>query len=129
MSPAQPAHASDRRTVRRWTVDCEAKLQLVGSALSGSLTDLSERGARMTTAILPSTGVSGMLSWGDQHHYCTVVWARDGACGLVFERHLSMKIVAAFTTEIEVEMGPIANFGNIPLAQKRSRRFSLVGSD
>lgn len=129
MSPAQPAHASDRRTVRRWTVDCEAKLQLVGGAISGSLTDLSERGARMTASSLPVVGVSGMLSWGDQHHYCTVVWARDGACGVVFERHLPLSIVATFSTEIEVELGPVANFGNIPLAQKRSRRFSLVSAD
>ena len=75
---------------------------------------------------MPASGISGLLAWGDQEHWCKVVWSRDGSCGLVFERSIPQAAVDATVQTVEVETGPVANFSNIPLGQKRSRRAFLV---
>lgn len=129
MIPLHQQQFDERRTVRRWTVDCEAWLRLVGSIYPGKLTDLSERGARFACGSLPTVNATALLNFGDQEHFCKVVWAQDGQCGLLFERPLPAHVVEAYSVETEVDLGPVANFGNIPLGEKRSRRFRLVSED
>ena len=122
----QVASQSERRTSRRHAVDCPASLRLLGGERCGLLSDLSLDGACFETDDLPASGISGLLVWGDQEHWCKVVWSRDGSCGLVFERSIAQAVVDATVQTVEVETGPVANFSNIPLGQKRSRRAFLV---
>lgn len=126
---SQVAKQDDRRSVQRYVVDCEARFKMVGGELSGRLSDLSEAGARFDTQAPPSLGVSGMLEWADQSHFCKVIWSKDGSCGVAFERPISISVVGNTCETIEEEQGPVANFGNIPLGQKRSRRASLVSKE
>ena len=122
----QVASQSERRTSRRHAVDCPASLRLLGGERYGRLSDLSLDGACFEAEDLPTSGISGLLVWGDQEHWCKVVWSRDGSCGLVFERSIAQAVVDATVQTVEVETGPVANFSNIPLGQKRSRRAFLV---
>ena len=124
----QVANQSERRTSRRHSVDCPASLRLLGGERCGRLSDLSLDGACFEAGDLPASGISGLLVWGDQEHWCKVVWSRDGSCGLVFERSIAQAVVDATVQTIEVETGPMANFSNIPLGQKRSRRSFLAES-
>ena len=121
-------NAEERRTVQRYTVDCPAKLKMLGGDREGRLSDLSEAGARFDTSNPPQEGVSGLLAWGDHEFFGKVVWANQNSCGLVFERPISMSVVEETCDVVEVQSGPVANFGNIPVAA-RGRRASLVSRD
>lgn len=120
-------NAEERRTVQRYSVDCEAKLKMLGGDREGRLSDLSEAGARFETDNPPQEGVSGLLAWRGHEYFGKVVWANEKSCGLVFERPIPHKVVAETCEVVEVQSGPVANFGNIPVA-KRGRRASLVSS-
>lgn len=122
MAAAQP----ERRTVKRWIVDCEARLKMPGGDRDGWLSDLSSVGARLDTPNPPAQGTSGLLEWRGEEHFCKVIWSNDKGCGVAFDRVLPLEIVQQTAEMVEEETGPIANFGRIPLGQKRSRRISLV---
>ncbi|QZD89859.1 PilZ domain-containing protein [Qipengyuania aurantiaca] len=118
----------ERRTVQRYTVDCPAQLKMLGGNRDGRLSDLSEAGARFETANPPQEGVSGLLAWGDYEFFGKIVWANENSCGIVFERPIPLSVVEQTCEVIEVQSGPVANFGNIPVAS-RGRRASLVSRD
>lgn len=115
----------ERRTVQRYSVDCPATLKMTGGLRDGRLSDLSEKGARLETAEPPAKGSSGLLQWLDQEHFGTIVWTKDGSCGISFERPIGEDIVARSGELVEIEAGPVAQFGKIPVAS-RGRRASLV---
>ena len=118
----------ERRTVQRYTVDCPAQLEMLGGNRDGRLSDLSEAGARFETAHPPQEGVSGLLAWGDHEFFGKIVWANENSCGIIFERPISLSVVEQTCEVVEVQSGPVANFGNIPVAS-RGRRASLVSRD
>lgn len=90
----------------------------------GRLSDLSEEGARFELDRPPPQGISGMLAIGDFEAFCQVQWASETACGLAFERPIPAALVARLAAERVTHGGPAANFGNIPLGQRRSQRFA-----
>lgn len=118
----------ERRTVQRYTVDCPAQLKMLGGNRDGRLSDLSEAGARFDTPNPPQEGVSGLLAWGDHEFFGKIVWANENSCGIVFERPIPLSVVEQTCEVVEVQSGPVANFGNIPVAS-RGRRASLVSRD
>lgn len=118
----------ERRTVQRYTVDCPAQLKMLGGNRDGRLSDLSEAGARFDTPNPPQEGVSGLLAWGDHEFFGKIVWANENSCGMVFERPIPLSIVEMTCDVVETQGGPVANFGNIPVAS-RGRRSSLVSRD
>ena len=90
---------ADRRRYRRYSVDCPARLSFVGGERIGSLSDLSESGARFETEKPPVEGATGMLAWADQHHRCTVIWASAGRCGIRFDRPIGLALVERFVVK------------------------------
>ena len=118
-------NSDERRTVQRYKVDCPARLKMLGGDRDGRLSDLSEAGARFETGNPPSEGVSGLLSWNDHEYFGKIVWANENSCGIVFERPIPGSVVEETCEVIHVQSGPVANFGNIPVAA-RGRRASLV---
>ncbi|MEZ5679700.1 MAG: PilZ domain-containing protein [Erythrobacter sp.] len=122
---AQP----ERRAARRYAVDCPARLKMLGGDRMGRLSDLSEAGARLDTPNPPVEGVSGLLEWCGHEHFCKVVWVNDNSCGLIFERPIPLAIVEETSQTVDAPSGPVANFGNIPLGQKRSRRSDFTRSE
>lgn len=116
----------ERRSVRRWIVDCEARLRMAGGERAGRLTDLSESGAQFETESPPPVGASGMFGWGEHEVFCKVAWSKPASCGLAFERAIAPWIVEATAHGVEESSTPVANFGRIPLGEKRSRRQALV---
>ena len=121
-------NTEERRTVQRYSVNCPARLKMLGGDREGRLSDLSEGGARFDTSNPPQEGVSGLLAWGDHEFFGKVVWANEDSCGLVFERPIPFAVVEQTCDVVEVQTGPVAKFGNIPVA-KRGRRASLVSRD
>ncbi|MBX7540370.1 PilZ domain-containing protein [Qipengyuania sphaerica] len=118
----------ERRTVQRYTVDCPAKLKMLGGDREGRLSDLSEAGARFETGNPPQEGVSGLLAWGDYEFFGKIVWVNENSCGIVFERPIPFAVVEQTCEIVQTQAGPVANFGNIPVAS-RGRRASLVSRD
>lgn len=116
----------DRRVARRYLVDCPARMVMSGGERDGRLSDLSEHGARLDTLQPPPAGTTGFLRWGSEEHYCKVIWANDGCCGLQFERPIARAIVEATCSHVEVSLKPVAALGRIPIGQKRSRRFAAA---
>lgn len=125
----QAVQPRERRTATRHNVDCPATLKMLGGDREGRLSDLSEAGARLETANPPAEGVSGLLSWNGHEHFGKIVWANERSCGIVFERPIPLSVVEETVETLEIPTGPVANFGNIPLGQKRSRRASLVSGE
>ena len=122
-----PSSQPDRRSAQRYKVDCPAKLKMLGGDREGRLSDLSEAGARFDTANPPSEGISGLLSWAGHEYFGKIVWANENSCGILFERSIPTSVVEKTCEAIETQSGPVANFGNIPVA-KRGRRASLVSN-
>ena len=126
---SQVAIAHDeRRRLRRVVVDCAATFETHTAERAGRLTDLSEAGARFEGDELPRMGTSGLVRWADQEHFAQVIWHKDGACGLQFERVIPTEVVQCSAEVVEEALGPVAKFGNIPLGRKRSRRAALIRS-
>lgn len=101
---------------------------MLGGDKQGRLSDLSEAGARFDTAQPPGKGVSGLLEWNGHEYFAKVVWSNETGCGVIFERSIPLAVIeetvgAALT---DMPQGPVANFGNIPLGQKRGRRTAIV---
>lgn len=117
----------DRRIARRYLVDCPARMVMAGGDREGRLSDLSEHGARLDTAQPPAAGATGFLRWGNEEHYCKVIWSSDGRCGLRFDRPIALAVVEAACSHVEVSLKPIAAVGRIPLGQRRSRRLAPDG--
>lgn len=123
------ARQADRRLAKRRTVDCPARLKLLGGERQGRLSDLSEAGARFEVCDPPGKDVSGLLVWNDHAFFCKVVWAMEGSCGIVFERPIPPGVVeqtVAAADPAGATQGPVARFGHIPLGQKRGRGFTVV---
>lgn len=117
----------ERRSVRRISVECPAVFTSLGGAREGVLVDISSNGGRLKLDDTLSEGTSGMLRWADHECFCSIVWTKDGVSGLVFDEPIPPDVIQRTITVEEVEIGPVANFGNIPLGQKRSRLAKLRG--
>lgn len=113
---------ADRRVARRYVVDCPARLAMSGGERGGRLSDLSVHGARLETPLPPAQGSSGFLRWGQEDHYCKVIWSAEGRCGLQFERPISTALVEQTCSHVEVMLKPVAAVARIPLGQRRSGR-------
>lgn len=118
----------ERRSVRRHHVDCPARLKMLGGDRQGRLSDLSEAGARFETANPPGQGVSGLLEWAGHGYFVRIVWSNETGCGVIFERPIPLSVVEETVSVASIDMpqGPVANFGKIPLGQKRGRPAALV---
>lgn len=116
----------DRRVARRYVVDCPARLVMAGGDREGRLSDLSEHGARLETAAPPAIGTTGFLRWENHEHYCKVIWASEGRCGVQFERPITTGLVEATCDHVEVSLKTVAAVGRIPLGQRRG---GLASSD
>jgi hypothetical protein len=125
LAAAQP----ERRMVKRWVVDCQARLSMPGGERDGRLSDLSAAGARFEGPNAPAQGTSGFLAWGGEEHFCRVIWSNGASCGLTFERPISLDVIRNTAEMVEEETGPIANLDRIPIARKRSQRLALVRDD
>lgn len=124
----QPAYAAaaasgplERRSSLRRRVSCPAQLQTARGQRIGCLCDLSERGARLEMDDPPKPGTTGTLEWMCFDAACTVIWATESMCGLMFDRDIPP--VRVFETQQfgEEYEAPIAEVSNIPLGQKRRR--------
>ena len=119
----QPA---ERRSSARYRVDCPAQLRMPMGDRQGWLYDISLDGARFTTSNPPPVGTSGLLEWGSHDAFGKVIWANDEGCGIEFERPIRREILEQLAATNNEPTGPVANFGNIPVAQ-RGRRGLVSG--
>jgi hypothetical protein len=118
------ADLADRRTRNRISVECPAELVLLSARLEGHIVDISPNGARLRVAEPPLPNSMGMLRWGNNEIYCTVIWANDAYCGLGFDRPLAGEIVAETILDHgETTQEVVAAVGQIAYGAKRSRRF------
>ena len=121
-----PAHVpavepTDRRSSVRWRVNCPVQLQLARGQRIGCLCDLSERGARVQMDNPPKPGTTATLEWMCFDEKCTVIWATETLCGLMFDRDIPPARVFEMQQFGEEYEGPVAEVSNIPLGQKRRR--------
>ena len=119
LDPALATDAIDRRRSEREEVSCQVVLHTSYARMKGVLSDLATGGARFVAELVPPEGVSALLEWEGRETLCRVVWSRDGACGLVFDRPISAHLV--MQTAERKERGETAAMGKIPLGQRRSR--------
>jgi hypothetical protein len=118
---AQQFDAAERRSSTRSRVNCPIQLQLPSGRRTGSMVDLSERGARVEVDNPPGVGASVLLEWMCYDALCKVIWATDKACGLMFDKPISPQRVFEAQQHREEFSGPVAEVSNIPLGRRRSR--------
>jgi hypothetical protein len=119
--PAGQGYNPERRSIRRFLVDCPASLRTVGGTHNGRITDLSEKGARFEAPALPPSGIDAMLDWGLNEVFCRIAWRKDGACGVSFEQEIPTYLVEESAHSFIEAAMPVADRSNIPLGQKRAR--------
>lgn len=124
-----PAVQAERRVARRYVVDCPVRFTMAGGDREGQLIDLSEHGACMDTLAPPALGTNGFLGWKAYEHYCKVIWTFDNRCGLQFERPISIGLVEATCSHVELSFKPVATVGRIPLGQRRGSRVAAGRED
>lgn len=111
----------ERRTVPRLATACPARLLTAAGTRSALITDLSAMGARLQVDPLPLKGCTALLQWDGHERICMVMWAKDGECGLRFDRPL---LVDDLSETVENRPPrPSARLCEIP---QGSRRASLV---
>ena len=123
--PAPPLAATERREAEREDVACQVVLHTSYARMRGMLTDLATGGARFVAELVPPQGISALLEWDGRETLCRVVWSKDGACGLVFDRPISAHLVMQ-TAERKVRTESAA-MGKIPLGQRRSGTLGSAG--
>ena len=116
--PVPSFDSPERRQAEREDVSCQVVLHTSYARMKGMLTDLATGGARFVAELVPGAGVSALLEWDGRETLCRVVWSKDGACGLVFDRPISAHLVM-HTAERKVRTEAAA-VGKIPLARRRS---------
>lgn len=114
------AAQAERRRSARFTVDIPVILRTVSGDRPCRMANISDNGAKLEMANAPSKGVTGWLIMGAQELYCTVIWTRDGDCGIEFERSLPEASLIEFAGDQVRAAGPVANAGNIQMGRKRS---------
>ena len=115
------AQHAERRSSARYRVDCQARLRMPMGDRQGWLYDISQDGARFTTSNPPPTGTSGLLEWGRHEAFGKIIWSNEDGCGIEFERPLSREAIEALAAASVTPTGPVAQFGNIPVAPKGRR--------
>lgn len=113
--------AEDRRAVPRTSVACPVRLVTVAGHQDGEMRDLSLVGAQVCVPVLPAKDTTVILRWQDHERVCIVIWAKDGLCGLRFDRPLSGEIVGLTLAPAEVRPGARLN-----QIQPGSRRTSFL---
>ena len=118
---AQEFDPAERRTSIRSRVNCPVQLQLPSGGRIGCMVDRSEQGARVQLDNPPRSGSSVVLEWLCYDAICKVIWATEDMCGLQFDKPIPSTRVLEVMQYREEFSGPIAEVGNIPLGQRRSR--------
>lgn len=121
--PAEDSGAYvDRRGSARFRIRMPAQLRMPSGTKHGTLSDISEGGAKLVMDNPPAQGASVLLVWGSHEEFCKVMWIAEDSCGLQFERPISRAVVVETTgQEYEAPSGPVAQLHNIPLGRKRAR--------
>ena len=118
---AQEFEQPERRISLRSRVNCPVEVQLPSGTRTGTMWDLSERGARVQMDRPPQVGASVVLEWTCYDARGTVVWATENMCGLMFDKEISLARVVELEQFREEFAGPVAEVSNIPLGNKRRR--------
>lgn len=95
-APQEDAFA-DRRLYPRVPVALPASLQAGSARHSVQIVDVSAGGARLSGAARLAVGAAVTLDCGSLAASATVRWQNDGLTGLMFDRELDTRIVAALT--------------------------------
>ena len=87
-----PAHTpTGKRASNRLRLGVAATLSLTSETRPCVLDDISATGARLRIDRQLATGTMALLNFHQLHLYASVVWSRDGECGLRFERRLPLE--------------------------------------
>ena len=113
------AAQQERRRSARFTIDIPVILRTISGDRECRMANISDNGAKLETDTPPREGVSGWLIMGGEEIYCTVIWSKEGACGIEFERSLSEDKLVEIAGEQVTETVPVANRGNIQMGRKR----------
>jgi hypothetical protein len=81
--------ANEQRRSPRSRVLLSARLVTTTDSFSVKLRDLSARGARAEGDRLPPLGTDVIVERGALNAFATIVWSKDGRCGLAFDEPLS----------------------------------------
>ncbi|WP_338466035.1 PilZ domain-containing protein [Novosphingobium sp. ZN18A2] len=119
----------ERRADTRVLAHCSAELKLTTGSRTGRLTNISTGGVRLELADPPREGTTVMLEWKTFQMFCKVVWADNGACGLVFERPVSQGTVTQTSGQQMEEPRPEADLRTVSLGGRRQVRRGLPGAE
>ena len=84
--PKRATHG--RRRYGRLRLRLRAKLITIHGTTNGLLVDLSLTGARVRLANGEPRRGDAMLQWEGHEAFGTIVWVRDGECGVLFDEPL-----------------------------------------
>jgi hypothetical protein len=71
--------------LRRERVVLVASAQVIDSACSAVIADLSNRGAKLQGRDLPSNGREALITTGSLAVFATVAWCKTDECGIRFD--------------------------------------------
>ncbi|MDE2560936.1 MAG: PilZ domain-containing protein [Sphingomonadales bacterium] len=108
----------ERRANTRVLTYCAAELRTPAGCRSGQLTNISVGGARLQLRDPPRAGTTVILEWKSFHSFCKVVWSRDDACGLAFEKPLAQGDVAETTGQADAPPNPEADLRSVAVKSK-----------
>lgn len=93
-----------RRIAERAAVALPAAMHSVGTSQPVSLLDVSTDGARMTFSRALYLGEEVWLKMPDGNFFGTIIWIKEGQCGVAFDHALSPAETAALQARGEAEV-------------------------
>ena len=114
------AAQKDRRRTARFVTDISVVLRTVLGNRSCHMSNISDKGAKLETSSPPPEGIAACLVMGEQEIYCKVIWSKEDACGVEFDRAIPDRMLHQIAHEEVKKTGPVANVGRIQPGRKRA---------
>jgi PilZ domain len=89
-----------RRSEGRLRLNLEAQLIGLHSSQRVTLLDLSSRGSKVRIQEPPKVGERAFLRWPGHEVFGLIVWARNGFCGMTFDRPMPIENLVALRDQI-----------------------------
>jgi hypothetical protein len=87
----QTAPVQGQRSANRLRLGVSASLELTSGARPCLIDDISSTGAHLRIEQALAAGSTAILHFHDLHLYTSVVWCKQGECGIRFEKPLPLE--------------------------------------
>lgn len=109
MKAGDQPQVTGRRVAARARVALPATLEALSGTVKAVLRNISETGAMLEVASLPTQGADAVLCCGELDCFGTIVWVRGRWCGFAFDEPIPQETVLRLRTASDTGQAAVAS--------------------